>query len=52
MLEEMKESHKDDVDKLHGRITNNAEKVDENQKFVIAAGAVLGLLWQLHNCCL
>ena len=42
MLEEIKESHKDDVDKLHGRITTMQKRVDENQKFVVAAGAVLG----------
>jgi len=44
MLEEMKESHKDDREIIHERITSLQKKVDTNAKFVIGAGAVLATI--------
>lgn len=41
MMEEMKETHRDDREVIHERITILTKKVDQNAKFVVGAGAVL-----------
>ena len=44
MMEEMKETHKDDREVIHERITTLTKKVDQNAKFVVGAGAVLATM--------
>jgi uncharacterized protein YlxW (UPF0749 family) len=41
LLEEMKEEQKETKEKLHNRISKIQDKVEQNQKFVYGAGAVL-----------
>lgn len=41
MMEEMKDTHRDDREVIHERITILTKKVDQNAKFVVGAGAVL-----------
>ena len=44
MLQEIKELHEKDTDTLHSRISTLAGKVEQNQRFVYGAGAVLGTI--------
>ena len=44
MLEELKETQRNDVEKIDTRISKIHSKVNENQKFVVAAGAVLATI--------
>lgn len=41
MVEEFKEVEKNDISVLHEKVSNIQNKVEENQKFVFATGAVL-----------
>ena len=44
MLQEIKELHEKDIDTVHSRISTLAGKVEQNQRFVYGAGAVLGTI--------
>ena len=44
MLEEIKELHEKDTEVLHSRISTLSGKVEQNQRFVYGAGAVLGTI--------
>lgn len=44
MLQEIKELHEKDTDTLHSRISTLSGKVEQNQRFVYGAGAVLGTI--------
>ena len=44
MLQEIKELHEKDTDTLHSRISTLAGKVEQNQRFVYGAGAVLATI--------
>ena len=44
ILEEMKEEQKEERERIHGRISTLAGKVEQNQRFVYGAGAVLATI--------
>ena len=44
ILEEMKEEQGAEKERIHERISKIQHKVEENQKYVVAAGAVLGTI--------
>ena len=44
ILEEMKEEQKEERERIHGRISHLAGKVEQNQRFVYGAGAVLATI--------
>jgi len=44
ILEEMKEEQRAEKERIHERISKIQHKVEENQKYVVAAGAVLGTI--------
>ena len=44
MLQEIKELHEKDTDTLHSRVSTLAGKVEQNQRFVYGAGAVLATI--------
>ncbi len=44
MIEEIKESQKNDVDNIYKNMSTIQNKVEENQKFVFAAGTVLATM--------
>ena len=44
ILEELKEEQKEEKERLHARISDIQEKVEQNQKFVYGAGAVLATI--------
>jgi len=44
MVEEIKESQKNDVDNIYKNMSTIQNKVEENQKFVFAAGTVLATM--------
>ena len=44
ILEELKEEQKEERERIHERISRIQHKVEENQRYVVAAGAVLGTI--------
>ena len=44
ILEELKEEQRAEKERIHERISKIQHKVEENQKYVVAAGAVLGTI--------
>ena len=44
ILDEIKEEQKSERERIHERISKIQHKVEENQKYVVAAGAVLGTI--------
>jgi len=44
ILEELKEEQRTEKERIHERISKIQHKVEENQKYVVAAGAVLGTI--------
>ena len=44
MLQEIKELHEKDTDTIHSRISTLSGKVEQNQRFVYGAGAVLATI--------
>ena len=44
ILEELKQEQKEERERIHGRISTLAGKVEQNQRFVYGAGAVLATI--------
>ena len=44
ILEELKEEQKEERERIHERISKIQHKVEENQRYAVAAGAVLGTI--------